>query len=404
MNIFNMLILNLVLISFPMLFYMVYIVTNKNISKKERDLFFNLAISTSYFLLINYGMFTNSTMLAFFTGTIIFLSSLTYHYIISAILSLLTIFIYGSLDGIMLFLIISYILIGLLMIMRMKKKISTFNFVNYFLIFYVGIFVIWSFMYSYDTIFECIFLACMFIITIHLLYLFNIKGKEALRFHIQFKELQQEKQIRLSLFKITHEIKNPIAVCKAYLDMYETDNLEHSKKYVPIIKSEIERLLLLLQDFLLVNKANMKYDIMDINMLIEEVSNNMNELMNQNNIDFVIDTIDDELFINGDYNRLCQVLINILKNSVEALPSKISLKTHITKEEISIIIDDNGIGISPEIIKKIYEPFYTTKQYGTGLGVSLSNEIVSAHNGKIEYNSIQGKGTSVKITLPLCSL
>jgi signal transduction histidine kinase len=145
----------------------------------------------------------------------------------------------------------------------------------------------------------------------------------------------------------------------------------------------------------------MKYDIMDINMLIEEVSDNMEELMNRNCIDFVKDTLDDELFINGDYNRLCQVLVNILKNSVEASPNRIHLKTHLTQKEISIIIEDNGSGIPNEIMSRIYDPFYTTKPNGTGLGVSLSNEIIIAHNGKMEYSSSYGKGTSVKITLPL---
>lgn len=401
MNIFDMLILNLVLIACPMLFYMVYIVTNKNIGKKERDSFFGLTLVTSYFFLINYGMFQSNTMIAFFTGTIIFLACLTHHLIIFLLLAIITIILYGSTYDVVLFLIFSYILISFIMVMRKNKKINTSSFVNYFLVFYVGMFAIWSFIYSYNTIFECIFLACIFTIMIHILYLFNIKGKDALNYHIQFKELQKEKQIRLSLFKITHEIKNPIAVCKAYLDMYDVNNIEHSKKYVPIIKSEIERLLLLLQDFLLVNKANMKYDIMDINMLIEEVTNSMKEIMKNSNIRFLIDTIDDELFINGDYNRLCQVLVNILKNSVEATPSKVILKTHITNQDILIIIEDNGVGISEDIMKRIYEPFYTTKQYGTGLGISLSNEIISAHNGKLEYNSVYGKGTIVKITLPL---
>lgn len=401
MNFFDMLILNLVLIACPMLFYMVYIVTNKNISKKERDSFFNLALVTSYFFIVNYGMFLNNTMIAFFTGTIIFLACLTYHSIIAFILAVITVILYGAADGVIVFLILSYLFVAFTMFIRKKNKINSFSFVNYFLVFYVGIFLIWSFLYSYDTMFECAFLGLIFIITIHVLYLFNIKGKDALSLHIQFKELQKEKQIRLSLFKITHEIKNPIAVCKAYLDMFDINNVDHSKKYVPIIKSEIERLLLLLQDFLLVNKSNMKYDIMDINMLIEEVVDSMEELINKKNIDFSIDTIDDELFINGDYNRLCQVLVNVLKNSVEASPDKIILKTVITNQEISIIIDDDGVGIPADIMKKIYEPFYTTKQAGSGLGVSLSNEIISAHNGKLEYNSTYGKGTSVKITLPL---
>lgn len=219
--------------------------------------------------------------------------------------------------------------------------------------------------------------------------------------HVEFKELQKEQKIRLSLFKITHEIKNPVAVCKAYLDMFDVENIEHSKKYVPILRNEIERLLLLLQDFLLVNKANMRYEIMDINMLLEDVSKNIQPLMNENSILFKVDTIDDELFINGDYNRLSQVLVNILKNSIEAKAKKIILRTHLTNQALEVFVDDNGEGMDNEIATKIYEPFYTTKPRGSGLGVSLSNEIITAHQGTLEYSSKPGMGTSVKITLPL---
>ena len=96
------------------------------------------------------------------------------------------------------------------------------------------------------------------------------------------KILQKEKQIRLSLFKVTHEIKNPIAVCKGYLDMLNVNNKEQVSKYIPIIKSEIERLLTLLEDFMLVNKNNVDLDIMDINLLLEEVTDKLKPLLDEN--------------------------------------------------------------------------------------------------------------------------
>ncbi len=70
----------------------------------------------------------------------------------------------------------------------------------------------------------------------------------------------------------------------------------------------------------------------------------------------------------------------------------------------SVYVEDNGQGIEKENTSKIFEPFYTTKPRGSGLGVSLSNEIISAHHGKLEYFSQYGHGTRVKITLPLYSL
>mgnify|MGYP003308045311 CR=1 FL=1 len=137
--------------------------------------------------------------------------------------------------------------------------------------------------------------------------------------------LEKEKQIRLSLFKITHEIKNPIAVCKAYLDMFDTNNLEHSRKYIPIIKNEIERILVLLQDFLLVNKTNMNCDIMDINMLIEEVTEKVTSIMDSNDIKFNIKTTDDGYTYTNAGNTVSDPLQNATIEVTElALSEKVT--------------------------------------------------------------------------------
>ena len=113
-------------------------------------------------------------------------------------------------------------------------------------------------------------------------------------------------------------------------------------------------------------------------------------------------TYDDELYINGDYGRLTQVLINIIKNSIEAISNKgkIIVKTSLEKNNIIIKVIDDGEGISKEKIDKIKEPFYSTKQNGSGLGVSLSQEIIKKHNGKISYDSIKDIGTTVTISIP----
>ena len=221
-----------------------------------------------------------------------------------------------------------------------------------------------------------------------------------------YKELQKEKQIRLSLFKITHEIKNPIAVCKGYLDMLDVRNKEQVTKYIPIIKSEIERLLILLQDFLLINKCNMDLDIMDINMLVEDTLDKMNLLLKEKNIKVNTNLIDDEVYINGDYNRLSQVMINIIKNSIEAIKYDsgiINIKESIKNNEYYLTIEDNGEGMTKEVLSKMKEPFFTTKTRGSGLGISLIYEIVEAHGGSVNYISSYGKGTKVILKFPIYS-
>lgn len=395
MNFIDIFLLNLILVSVPILIYMVYITTNRNIDEKEKMLFFSLALISSYFLVMHYIVFLDSNVTAFFLGIIIFFVCLKHLYIISISLMLLTLIVYQY----QFFLIMSYLLIMILLFIREKKEITDYQFVILFTISYTSGFFIWKGI-IHKQLLETIILLAIFISIIYIIYIFYQKGIETLNSHMKYKELQKEKQIRLSLFKITHEIKNPIAVCKAYLDMYDINNLEHSKKYIPIIRGEIERLLILLQDFLLINKNNMNLDIMDVNMLIEEVKDNIEGLMDSNDINFIIDSVDDELFINGDYNRLSQVLINILKNSIEAEAKMIKIDVKEEKDNLCINIKDDGLGIPQSIINKIYEPFYTTKRCGTGLGVSLSKEIINAHNGTLEYTSKEGNGTNVKIILP----
>ena len=128
-------------------------------------------------------------------------------------------------------------------------------------------------------------------------------------------------------------------------------------------------------------------------------------MFTKQNIKFIIEPLQEEIYINGDYNRLNQVLLNIIKNSIEAKDEKkqsyVKLYTKLNQKNIKIYIEDNGVGISKENMKKISEPFFTTKQNGTGLGVLLSKEIITAHDGKIEYKSKENTGTIVTITLPI---
>ena len=99
------------------------------------------------------------------------------------------------------------------------------------------------------------------------------------------------------------------------------------------------------------------------------------------------------------------MFINIFKKNTEALENKNNKKIKVTSNQkekiIQIKIIDNGIEIPKNIINKIKEPFYTTKQKGTGLGVSLSNEIIKAHGGTIDYESKENKYTIVTVNLPL---
>ena len=216
--------------------------------------------------------------------------------------------------------------------------------------------------------------------------------------------IKQDEAFRTSLFKITHEIKNPIAVIKGYLDMVDVNDSKQVKKYIPIMQDEVKRLLILLQDFLCINKIKINKDILDINLLLEEVIGSLKSGLMDYEILIDMELYDDDIYVNGDYNRLTQVFVNLVKNSIEArkeFNSFIKISSYLENDYVVIEVYDNGYGIEKDILDKIGEPFFTTKKRGSGLGVSLSQEIIEAHNGKINVASEVGKGTKITITLPI---
>ena len=167
----------------------------------------------------------------------------------------------------------------------------------------------------------------------------------------------------------------------------------------------MNKILMLLQDFSSMSKIKIKKEILDVNLLLEETCRQLDPIITGDNIKFIKNINEDELYIEGDYNRLSQVLTNIIKNAKEAKDinkeSYIKVDTKLENDKFIIIIEDNGVGIPKDEIDKIKEPFYTTKKNGTGLGVSLSIEIINAHNGTIEFISEQFVETKVIITLPV---
>jgi signal transduction histidine kinase len=113
---------------------------------------------------------------------------------------------------------------------------------------------------------------------------------------------------------------------------------------------------------------------------------------------------EDEIYINGDYDRLKQGFINLIKNSIESKDKDfliIDIKIKKLKKHYKIYVTDNGRGMNSEVLNRIGEPFYSTKQTGTGIGMAYVKKIIELHKGKISYKSKEKEGTTVVVTLPL---
>ena len=215
--------------------------------------------------------------------------------------------------------------------------------------------------------------------------------------------MEKENNLRDSLFKLTHEIKNPIAVCKGYLDMLNLDNREKSEKYIGIVKSEIDRSLNVMNDFMDYNRIKIEKEEFDMTMLLDEIYDSFKLLIDNKKIKFRYDNQYEDIYVIGDFNRLKQVFVNIIKNSIESIEKNgiIEIEVKVNDLEVEVIISDNGIGMDESELANIKEMFYSTKKNGTGLGVALSNEIILAHNGKLNYSSKKNKGTVCSVSLPI---
>lgn len=229
------------------------------------------------------------------------------------------------------------------------------------------------------------------------------ESKNIISLHMNLKEFEKEKNIKLNLFKITHEIKNPLTVVNGYLSMFDVTDIEKSKRYISILKNEVNRTLNLLSDFMEFTKIKVVKKECNFNDLISDVKEVLIPFFVKKNVSYSF-CVQNNIIVNMDYNRIKQVIINVIKNAVEACRESNGMvtTTAFTEEDyLIIVVKDNGIGMDKFVLDNILVPFYTTKDNGTGLGVSLSKEILEAHGGTINYDSIKEKYTTCKITIPL---
>ena len=406
-TIFKDIVLNTVLITFPILLYLLLTINKERISQKYNDILIHMALITSLYLVLRFGTTTTNNEILLFCNVPIIIAFIKRRTTLGVSLSLINIIYCFKVSNILLIITtIKYLAYFILYLLARRKSLSTNNFLLSAAVLQ-GFFLSFEYFFSEkaatinDVIILLILVFSYYFITFFIVYMFGIIEKVQ-KLNTTIQTLEKDKKIKDGLFKLTHEIKNPLAVCKGYLEMIDLDKKEKAEKYIKIMREEIDRSLNIMTDFIQFNKIKIVKKEISINTLLEDVYNSFKIIAKTNNIKITYKQKAD-IHLNGDYDRLKQVLINILKNSIEAIneDGKIEINTLSNKDYLEIIIKDNGVGISKNNLKNIKEMFYTTKENGTGLGVALSNEIVEAHNGKLNYESKENKGTIVTIKLPI---
>ena len=203
---------------------------------------------------------------------------------------------------------------------------------------------------------------------------------------------------------VAHEIRNPLTSLKGFVQLLQMEDDKH-QDYYQIMLDELNRINHIVGELLLLAKPqHLKYTKSAIQKLLKDVISLLSVEATLYNVQIEFDFPKEDIILECEPNQLKQLFINLIKNSIEASKSdsKIWISLKLTEHEtIAISVKDTGSGISKERLQKMGEPFYSSKEKGTGLGLTVSYKIVQSHNGNIVFESELGLGTTVNITLPI---
>ncbi|MCL6572759.1 MAG: PAS domain S-box protein [Bacillus sp. (in: Bacteria)] len=204
---------------------------------------------------------------------------------------------------------------------------------------------------------------------------------------------------------IAHEIRNPMTALKGFIQLLEGSIKAEHSMYYQVITSELTRMDSIINEFLILAKPQeIRFQQKNVNQIMKETVELLNAQAILYNVQFNTHYGDNLPSLYCEPNQLKKVFINIIKNAIEVMPDggiiSIIIKK-IEQNQIHISIQDQGMGIPDDKIKKLGEPFYTTKESGTGLGLMVSYQIIEEHKGTIQIESEEGKGTTFHLTLPI---
>lgn len=203
---------------------------------------------------------------------------------------------------------------------------------------------------------------------------------------------------------VAHEIRNPLTAIKGFLQLFQREK-EFNEQFLDLVMEELERVESIIYEYLTLAKPNHEstFDNLHLQPLVNKVMTlvETQSIMKNVQIDFEYEKVPT---ICGSEKQLKQVLLNLIKNAIEAVDVNgeivIRLLNH-AEDQICIQIEDNGCGISSERIARLGEPFYSTKEKGTGLGLMVCYKIIEHHQGIVTIHSEEGAGTRIDVILPV---
>ncbi|MDQ0189992.1 PAS domain S-box protein [Alicyclobacillus cycloheptanicus] len=226
-------------------------------------------------------------------------------------------------------------------------------------------------------------------------------------------ELRQAQTLLMNLEKlemvgqlaagVAHEIRNPLTSLKGFLKLLPDVPSDTQRTYLSIMQSELARIEDITGEMLALAKPQVyQYRLVQIQSLLDDVITLISPQAHMKNVEIAADCEDSTITLAAEPSQLKQVFLNVMKNGIEAMESGGTLHLRVSRQadEVTVAFTDEGIGIPEDVLAKVGNPFFTTKQTGVGLGLLVSRNIVAHHQGSLCITSEMGKGTTVTITLP----
>ena len=206
---------------------------------------------------------------------------------------------------------------------------------------------------------------------------------------------------------VAHEVKNPINAIVLHLQLLQNKLQQidpDTRRHMDIIDNEIHRLdrvVQILVDF--TRPRNLHLEETDLRRVLEDVSQLATPDAAQHGVTLLRKLPGERLPVKVDIDFMKQAILNIVLNGVQAMPQggTLTLAAHIEKDTVVTEIRDQGMGIPPEVQEKVFELYFTTKAGGSGIGLAQAYQILQWHYGSVDFESVEGQGTTFRLRLPL---
>ena len=243
-------------------------------------------------------------------------------------------------------------------------------------------------------------------------------GDMALAFNQMANELAQQEEIRRRMMAdVAHELRTPLSILRIDLESMEDGLMEVNPENIKHLQSEVAYLSNLVEDLRMLSMADagdlkVEKSRIELNSLVREMVERQQNAARERKILLMADYFPNEIFIDGDSQRLSQVMVNLLSNAINHTPQGHEILVRVeTGNQMAIVsVTNTGSWVAKEDLERIFDRFYRTERSrnrdngGSGLGLSIARSLLEAHGGKIWAESEEGKSTTFRFTLPFVEI